>query len=85
MELLSPVMEAPPPVNQQEADAQLVAEAQAFEARLEEIRRFAATEVGKQAMIQAGMPEVFISDEEMGNPPITFIETSIARIALGGF
>lgn len=84
MEHAPPPMEAPPPALDAE-EAQLVAEAIAFEERLEEIRKLASSTLGKQAMIQAGMPEVFLSEESLGNQPMTFIEHGIARIALGGF
>lgn len=82
MENISPVMEAPPPA--ETVDEQLVAEAQAFEERLQRIREMATTELGKHALSQAGMPEVFLSQDRMGNPPMTFVEHGIARIALGG-
>lgn len=85
MELLQPVMEPQPTTEMMDGGQVLVAEARAFEEKLEEIRLLASTELGKQAMIQAGMPEIFISDNELqGQAPLGFVETSIARIALGG-
>ena len=79
-----PVMEAPPP---ETVDPALIAEAEEVEARIEMMRQIAASKLGKEAMVQAGMPEFLISDntDQMGNPPMTFIEHGIARIALGGF
>ena len=79
METLSSPIKEPPP-------AELVAEAELMQAQVEAMRELAASQLGREAMIQAGMPEFLIEDpESQGMPPMTFIEHGVARIALGGF
>ena len=77
------IQEAPPPPNPEESA--LIEQAQELEARIEALRQLAASTLGKEAMTQAGMPEFLYTDDQLGNPPTTFIEHGIARIALGGF